>query len=453
MTCPRCKRVAVTVPDWKRHNQQCNIVPTKDVRAGKLNSLLGWTRLIEPMTPTNFAISESKSRYIIYMAIRERQDSKFAKGISKCKEVCCDELQHCLQADQTRHITMFDGDLSADQVQRLEFRGEFVPLKIELDGWQNWNQGAYLKLTNNSEQELKELLQKIDGLPLGENQPCNHLSLYRRRSETEMPFADMKREFGKIRNISHDFGTVEGVSIRIKAFGKGYDECKILASATKALVEATPKKKAATSSVALTTPPVRKASSVSIATALQSSGVPRATPIHLSLPFEKEKLAAVLPGILTNGECQAIIQICDEKGFDQALLNVGGGRQVLSTGFRKSLRCIVDDTNAADMIFERLKHVLPEKITNNGQSWHCVGLNERFRVLKYEPGDYFKPHSDGSFERQFGCRVGEPGDLSFITLMLYLNTPISGGDTNFLSHGGGQVRTGTINEAHSLCQF
>ena len=43
MICTRCKREAVTVPDWKRHNQICNIIPTSDSNdTYKLNSLLGW---------------------------------------------------------------------------------------------------------------------------------------------------------------------------------------------------------------------------------------------------------------------------------------------------------------------------------------------------------------------------------------------------------------------------
>lgn len=44
MTCPRCNRVAISVPDWKRHNAKC-IIPTKKRESdGKLNSLLGWKR-------------------------------------------------------------------------------------------------------------------------------------------------------------------------------------------------------------------------------------------------------------------------------------------------------------------------------------------------------------------------------------------------------------------------
>ncbi|KAL7534827.1 hypothetical protein ACHAXR_006101 [Thalassiosira sp. AJA248-18] len=177
----------------------------------------------------------------------------------------------------------------------------------------------------------------------------------------------------------------------------------------------------------------------------------RLQPIHLSLPWEtsfgQEKLAVIVPHVLSEEECTAIIQNCEEQhGFEQALLNVGGGRQVLDTDVRKSGRCIIDDEQAAAILWERLKHVLPEMITPGFRTvsspiWQCVGLNERFRVLKYQPGDYFYPHRDGSFERskdESGAHAaaGKPGDTSFFTVMLYLNTPTKGGGTNFVSVGG-----------------
>lgn len=434
MCCPRCKRVAITVPDWKHHNEFCNTIPSngEEMNGESYNSLLGWTSYITPMTPQKFTVIDQKRRYIIYMAIRERQDSPFARGLAKCKDACVDELKHCLQYDQTRHITMWDGYLTADQVHSLQFRGTFDPIDIEFDGWpRGWDTGVYLSLSAKSQNALQDLLTRLDGLPfVGGKRPCNHLSLYRRRDKTILEYSDMKREFAKTRAAwTRDHGSVKGVSIRIGAHRCSYDETKILADVH------TNRTTTEGATVAATT-----TSQTSIADALQSSYLSDMQPIHLSLPWEektpegKEKLAAVIPGVLSSDECSALIEKCEEIGFDQALLNVGGGREVLSTGFRKSLRCIVDDAQAANIIWERLKHVIPETITKDGQSWHRVGLNERFRVLKYEVGDYFKPHTDGSYERQ-------NGDMSLLTLMLYLNTPISGGDTNFLSRDGGQVRT------------
>ncbi|KAL7533906.1 hypothetical protein ACHAXR_005521 [Thalassiosira sp. AJA248-18] len=52
MACPRCKRKAATVPDWKQHNQSCTIAPPNSENTGRLNSLLGWS---------SHAVSKTKS--------------------------------------------------------------------------------------------------------------------------------------------------------------------------------------------------------------------------------------------------------------------------------------------------------------------------------------------------------------------------------------------------------
>ena len=155
-------------------------------------------------------------------------------------------------------------------------------------------------------------------------------------------------------------------------------------------------------------------------------------------PSHQQGLALVQPDVLSEKECNDIICSCEAAGFEQALLNVGGGRQVLASDIRQSGRCIVDDVQAATVLWERLRHIVPAErtVVHGGTLWQCVGLNERLRVLKYEPGDYFAPHSDGRFVRMQGSAplaMGQPRDTSFLTCMLYLNTPLQGGDTNFLN--------------------
>ena len=275
MTCTNCGREAVSGPDWKRHNSQCSEIAGSGGKgvASKLNSLLGWSRKVAPkteesasnykdepqkqkasakqdatdivsMTPTNFTISESKSRYIIYMAITEKANSLFAHGLKKCDGACHGELKQCLQIDQTRHVTLYDGYLSPSQVRSLTFNGDFTPLDIGIDGWKPWGGGAYLSLSQASERELKKLLTKIDGIPINgttaEEVKCDHLSLYRRRKETTMPYDTMKREFRSICEAteSHSWGSVEGVGIRIKAFGSPYNECKVLADGASSIIDA-----------------------------------------------------------------------------------------------------------------------------------------------------------------------------------------------------------------------
>ena len=60
-----------------------------------------------------------------------------------------------------------------------------------------------------------------------------------------------------------------------------------------------------------------------------------------------------------------------------------------------------------------------------------MGLNERLRFLRYDPGQYFLQHPDGHFSR--GRR-----ERSFITLLLYLNEGYVGGHTTIWNRVGGQ---------------
>ena len=44
MICAKCNRVSISLPDWKRHIDQCSAVAPKEESLGRLNSLLGWRR-------------------------------------------------------------------------------------------------------------------------------------------------------------------------------------------------------------------------------------------------------------------------------------------------------------------------------------------------------------------------------------------------------------------------
>ena len=88
---------------------------------------------------------------------------------------------------------------------------------------------------------------------------------------------------------------------------------------------------------------------------------------------------------------------------------------------------------------------------NGRQAW---GLNERWRIYRYRPGQRFAGHVDGSFRR-------ENGEKSLLTLLLYLNEEFEGGETTFdelvvtpargmalvfrhdLFHAGESLRSGT----------
>ncbi|KAL3842489.1 hypothetical protein ACJMK2_020495 [Sinanodonta woodiana] len=135
------------------------------------------------------------------------------------------------------------------------------------------------------------------------------------------------------------------------------------------------------------------------------------------------QLAFVLHNVFTHEECSEYIEKTEEMGYTKAMLNVGYGREVLQTDVRNSSRCIWDSFDEADRIWNRIKEFIPE-VWNNRR---VLCLNERLRFLRYDPGEFFLPHMDGSYIR-------ENGERSYITVQLYLNEGFQGGSTTFIGH-------------------
>ena len=142
------------------------------------------------------------------------------------------------------------------------------------------------------------------------------------------------------------------------------------------------------------------------------------------------KLSAIfLRGVLSFEECQEFIEQAERFG----LRDCG-----YSHNIRKSDRIAAKSTAVANVLFERIRPYLEDCVDLRPQAalprgvdpklpqcqWYPVGLNECFRLCRYEPGGFFKPHYDYGFDRS-------PNERSIKTFMIYLNNDFSGGDTNF----------------------
>lgn len=134
------------------------------------------------------------------------------------------------------------------------------------------------------------------------------------------------------------------------------------------------------------------------------------------------KVAFTVPSCFSPEECEELVALSEEGGFEDALVNVGGGRQMLIPEVRKSSRHIRDDALLADKIWQRIKHLVPD--TLHGR--RPVGLNERLRFLRYDEGDYFAEHMDGVYQRP-STHPTNPLDSSMLTFLLYLNEGFEGG--------------------------
>jgi hypothetical protein len=175
---------------------------------------------------------------------------------------------------------------------------------------------------------------------------------------------------------------------------------------------------------------------------------------HATTPY----FAVVIDNVFTEEECQQLIARSECHGYDQALVNIGGGRQLKMTDIRNNDRAIIDDPTLAEQIWQRVVKACEslsntEKIKLNlhelfefQEGWEAVGVNERLRFLKYAPGTYFRPHFDGSYTRPHN------GDTSFATIQLYLNE-CSGGETRFVSVENESIGCKVVPKTGSILLF
>lgn len=128
-------------------------------------------------------------------------------------------------------------------------------------------------------------------------------------------------------------------------------------------------------------------------------------------------------GILDDAECAALIERIEASEPELASINAVGGA-VIRPDIRNNTRVTFDDVELAATLFERVRDRLPETL----KGWKVHAANERLRCYRYQPGQRFGPHYDGSFMRS-------DTERSLLTFMIYLNGGFEGGDTTFLDLG------------------
>lgn len=170
-----------------------------------------------------------------------------------------------------------------------------------------------------------------------------------------------------------------------------------------------------------------------------------------NLPEYEDYWAVVLDGVMTEEECEQLVAAAEATTggeWERALVNVGGGMQMMIEDTRKCGRIIWDSKELMARLWARIEDQVPEihrlerwaHVTGNGPAkrnevWKATRLNERARFLKYVGGEYFKAHCDGTYE------TPDRTERSHFTLHLYLNDaegkdgqePLKGGATTFYS--------------------
>jgi predicted 2-oxoglutarate/Fe(II)-dependent dioxygenase YbiX len=132
------------------------------------------------------------------------------------------------------------------------------------------------------------------------------------------------------------------------------------------------------------------------------------------------RVLLTVPNFLSEAECAEQIAKAERVGFDEAPVTTSHG-MVRMPEVRNNTRVMLDDVALAASLWERLRPHVPAQFDERA----ALGLNERFRFYRYDPGQFFAIHRDGHFRR-------ENGERSELTFMVYLNEGYQGGETRFI---------------------
>lgn len=178
-------------------------------------------------------------------------------------------------------------------------------------------------------------------------------------------------------------------------------------------------------------------------------------------PELSSRTCVIIDNLLTPDDVNKLYTSAVSSGeWTAAEVNVGGGRQVLSTDYRNSGRIILDSDKLAGWLFEKIEPHLPAHVVTIPKASHhasirspaykeakeksnegvlntngakpkepvakCTRLNERLRFLRYEKGMFFNPHYDGQYW------TPDKKEVSYYTLQVYLSGEQNEGESQLL---------------------
>ncbi|REL29338.1 2OG-Fe(II) oxygenase [Thalassotalea euphylliae] len=148
------------------------------------------------------------------------------------------------------------------------------------------------------------------------------------------------------------------------------------------------------------------------------------------VPVPEVPGAFQLLNVLSHEECHRLIDIAETLGFNQDAA-VSLPRHIRHND---SLTWLTDNTTES-LIWQRCQAAMSAGIEVIG-GMAPLGINQRFRFYKYGEGDFFKPHTDGSWPGSKlidGVHVQNAFDdrYSQMTFLILLSEDFDGGDTQF----------------------
>lgn len=127
----------------------------------------------------------------------------------------------------------------------------------------------------------------------------------------------------------------------------------------------------------------------------------------------------VLHRVMSPRECKRLVAAAEAIGFSHAGLAIGDDTYRVNLAVRNNLRVVLDSPALAAGLWARVRALVEPQ--HEGSP--VVGLNDRFRVYRYEQGQRFFPHVD--------VRTGVPRGETRASVVIYLSDAFAGGATRF----------------------
>lgn len=127
----------------------------------------------------------------------------------------------------------------------------------------------------------------------------------------------------------------------------------------------------------------------------------------------------VIQNFFTPEECKQHIDQAERIGFSEADISYASGAK-MDRQIRNNSRARYTDQAQVEKIWERLHSLLPEEI----RGWTLHSLNPDLRYYKYEVGQKFNTHRDGTVKINDNLK-------SRFSFLIYLNEDFEGGETTF----------------------
>lgn len=141
--------------------------------------------------------------------------------------------------------------------------------------------------------------------------------------------------------------------------------------------------------------------------------------IKVSYPIKNEDHIIYLTDLLSKNECESLIN----KTNNLEYLKLEGFKgKVRSNKRRRTF-----DEKMSEIMFNRIKKYVPKYVIIDDCKWELNRIMDYWRYCKYNPGEHFSPHYDGSKV----LLNDNTREMSVFTINIYLNDCFIGGGTRF----------------------